>query len=48
MSFSWQGAIIFAMITTLINWMSEHENEEPPMVDSKEFKEIGEKFTSKK
>lgn len=45
---SWQGVMIFALITTLINRMLEDDNEEPPMVDSKEFKEIGEKFTSKK
>ena len=45
---SWQGAMIFALITALIHWLLEEKSEEPPMADSEEFKRIEEKIISKK
>ncbi|HDR6319045.1 TPA: hypothetical protein QCU53_005981 [Bacillus thuringiensis] len=45
---SWQGILIFSLISGFIGWKLKENDEEPPMIDSKEFKELEEKINSKK
>ncbi|WP_310199433.1 YrvL family regulatory protein [Neobacillus niacini] len=47
-SITWQGSLIFALITGLISWKFKEEDDEPPMIDSVEFDKIGKRFNSKK
>ncbi|HZG70299.1 MAG TPA: YrvL family regulatory protein [Chondromyces sp.] len=47
-SITWQGSLLFALITGLIGWAFKEKDDEPPMIDSEEFQEIGRRFTSKK
>lgn len=44
----WQGAVIFSIITGLISWKLRATDEEPPTIDSEEFKEIEKRFDFKK
>ncbi|TWL15919.1 hypothetical protein CHCC19466_1377 [Bacillus licheniformis] len=44
----WQGAVIFSIITGLISWKLKETDEEPPTIDSEEFKEIEKRFDFKK
>ncbi|MEJ9282296.1 MULTISPECIES: YrvL family regulatory protein [Ureibacillus] len=44
----WQGAVIFSIITGLISWKLRETDEEPPTIDSEEFKEIEKRFDFKK
>ncbi|WP_397540185.1 YrvL family regulatory protein [Rummeliibacillus pycnus] len=37
---NWQGAVIFSLITGLISLKLKAKDEEPPIIDSDEFKEI--------
>lgn len=39
-----QAALVFALITGFLNWKLSANDEEPPAVDSKEFKEIERRF----
>ncbi|MFD0771467.1 YrvL family regulatory protein [Bacillus sp. CGMCC 1.60114] len=45
---SWQGTLIFAWISSFISWKLKENDEEPPMIDSEEFKKLEEKINSKK
>ncbi|MEH7463989.1 YrvL family regulatory protein [Bacillus thuringiensis] len=45
---SWQGALIFSLISGIIGWKLKRNDEEPPMIDSDEFKELERKINSKK
>lgn len=47
-SITWQGALLFALITALINWKLGEQDDEPPMRDSEEFKQIEQRLSSKK
>lgn len=47
-SITWQGALLFALITALISWKLGEKDDEPPMRDSEEFKQIEQKLRSKK
>jgi hypothetical protein len=47
-SITWQGSLIFALITVLIGWKLEEKDDEPPMIDSQEFEKIGNRFNAKK
>ncbi|MED0704076.1 YrvL family regulatory protein [Aeribacillus composti] len=40
----WQGSLIFAMVTGFIGWKLRKDEDEPPDIDSEEFKEIDNKF----
>jgi hypothetical protein len=44
----WQGSLIFAMVTGFIGWKLRKDEDEPPDIDSEEFKEIDNKFKPKK
>lgn len=41
-----QGAFLFALISGFLNWKLSENDKEPPDADSKEFKEIENKFKS--
>jgi hypothetical protein len=43
-----QGSLIFALISGFFNWTLRENDKEPPDIDSKEFKEIKNKFSSQK
>lgn len=45
---TWQGAILFSLITGLISWKLKKKDEEPPVIDSNEFRKIESEFESKK
>lgn len=36
----WLGAILFSIIAGFISWKLKEKDEEPPLIDSEEFKEI--------
>src|SRR5690606_5622229 len=40
----WQGALIFSLISGLISWKLKENDEEPPAINSEEFKEIEKRF----
>jgi hypothetical protein len=44
----WLGAIVFSIIAGFISWKLKEEDEEPPSIDSEEFKEIEKRFDFKK
>ena len=44
----WQGTLIFALVTGFIGWKLKKEEDEPPDIDSDEFKEIDNRFKSKR
>ncbi|MCP2034199.1 hypothetical protein L1279_001182 [Planomicrobium sp. HSC-17F08] len=46
-SINWQGALIFALCSGLINMKVREEELEPPAADSDEFDELEKKFNSK-
>ncbi|MFJ7936327.1 YrvL family regulatory protein [Sporosarcina sp. NPDC096371] len=41
-----QGSLIFALISGYFNWTLRENDKEPPDIDSKEFREIENKFNS--
>lgn len=41
-----QGAFIFALISGFLSWKLSYNDKEPPDADSKEFKDIGNKYNS--
>jgi len=43
---SLQGAFVFAFISGFLSWKLSDNDKEPPDADSKEFKEIGNKYNS--
>ncbi|WP_232696615.1 YrvL family regulatory protein [Brevibacillus daliensis] len=43
---SWQGTLIFALISGLISLKLKENDTEPPMIDSKEFQELDKKINS--
>ncbi|MEH7325008.1 YrvL family regulatory protein [Cytobacillus firmus] len=43
-----QGSLIFALISGFFNWTLRENDKEPPDIDSKDFKEIENKFGSQK
>ena len=45
---TWQGSLIFALITGLIGLKLKEKDDEPPMIDSEEFKTIENRLNSKK
>ncbi|MEK5068704.1 YrvL family regulatory protein [Sporosarcina sp. FSL K6-1508] len=45
---TWQGSLIFALISGLIGLKLKEKDEEPPIIDSEEFKDIGNRFNFKK
>ena len=47
-SITWQGSLIFALITGLVGLKLKEKDDEPPMIDSEEFEKIGNSFTPKK
>lgn len=47
-SITWQGSLLFALITALFSWKLGEQDDEPPMRDSEEFKQIEQRFHSKK
>ncbi|MGE7186375.1 YrvL family regulatory protein [Peribacillus sp. NPDC006672] len=47
-SITWQGSLIFALISVLIGLKLKEKDDEPPMIDSEEFKTIEHRFNSKK
>lgn len=40
----WQGALLFSSISGLISWKLKENDEEPPAINSEEFKEIEKRF----
>jgi len=44
---AWQGSLVFALITGLIALKLIEKDDEPPMVDSEEFKKIDNRFNTK-
>ncbi|WP_269764101.1 YrvL family regulatory protein [Bacillus thermotolerans] len=44
----WQGTLIFALVIGLISWALNKDEEEPPDMDSEEFREIEKRFNSKR
>jgi prepilin signal peptidase PulO-like enzyme (type II secretory pathway) len=44
----WQGALIFALVTGFIGWKLNKDENEPPDIDSEEFKEIEDRFKSER
>jgi hypothetical protein len=44
----WQGTLIFALVTGFIGWKLNKNEDEPPDSDSEEFKEIENRFKSKR
>ncbi|ETT86719.1 hypothetical protein C176_08402 [Viridibacillus arenosi FSL R5-213] len=45
---TWQGSLIFALISGLFGLILKEKDDEPPMIDSEEFKGIGNRYNSKK
>ncbi|KRF67225.1 hypothetical protein ASG99_16480 [Bacillus sp. Soil768D1] len=45
---TWQGSLIFSLISGLIGLKLKEKDDEPPMIDSEEFKSIENRFNSKK
>ena len=45
---TWQGSLIFALISGLIGMKLKEKDDEPPMIDSEEFEKIGNSFNPKK
>lgn len=43
-----QGSLIFALISGFFNWTLRENDKEPPDINSKDFKEIENKFGSQK
>lgn len=43
-----QGSLIFALISGFFNWTLRENDKEPANIDSKEFRELENKFNSKK
>ena len=43
----WQGVIIFSIITGMISWILKENDEEPPKIDSEEFKKIEKRMNPK-
>ncbi|MDX8363462.1 YrvL family regulatory protein [Cytobacillus sp. IB215316] len=44
---NWQGTLIFALVTGLIGWnLNKDEDNEPPDIDSEDFNEIDNRFKS--
>jgi prepilin signal peptidase PulO-like enzyme (type II secretory pathway) len=43
-SIKWQGTLLFALVTGFIGWILKKDDDEPPDIDSKEFKEIENRF----
>ena len=41
---SWQSTLIFALVTGLIELKLNEKDDEPPMIDSEEFKNIDNRF----
>lgn len=46
-SITWQGALIFSLFSGLVSMMVTEKDEEPPMIDSEEYKLLEKKFNSK-
>ncbi|MDQ0229880.1 hypothetical protein J2S19_001132 [Metabacillus malikii] len=46
--FSWYGSLLFALFTGFISMKLKKADDEPPMIDSEEFKEIGNRLLEKK
>jgi len=44
----WQGTLIFALVTGFIGWKLKKDEDEPPDIDSEAFKEIENRFKSKR
>lgn len=44
----WLGAIVFSIIAGFVSWKLKEKDEEPPSIDSEEFKEIEKRFDFKK
>lgn len=44
---AWQGSLVFALITGLIALKLKEKDDEPPMVDSEEFKRIDNRFNTR-
>ncbi|MED3911981.1 YrvL family regulatory protein [Peribacillus simplex] len=44
----WQGTLIFALVTGFIGWKLNKDEDEPPDIDSEEFKEIENRFKSER
>ncbi|WP_253946733.1 YrvL family regulatory protein [Priestia filamentosa] len=42
----WQGTLIFALVTGFVGWRLGKDEEEPPDINSEEFKKIDNKFKS--
>ncbi|UAT32610.1 regulatory YrvL family protein [Bacillus badius] len=40
----WQGTLIFALVTGFIGWRLKKDEDEPPDIDSEEFKKINNRF----
>ncbi|MED4697082.1 hypothetical protein [Peribacillus frigoritolerans] len=36
----WQGTLLFSLVTGFIGWKLNKDEDEPPDIDSEEFKEI--------
>lgn len=41
---SWQGALLFALISGIISWKLKENDSKPPMIDSKEYEELHSKL----
>lgn len=44
----WQGTLIFVLVTGFIAWKLNKDEDEPPDIDSEAFKEIENRFKSKR
>ena len=44
----WLGAIVFSFIAGVISWKLKEKDEEPPSINSKEFKEIEKRYELRK
>lgn len=47
-SITWQGSLVFALIAGLVGLKLKEKDDEPPMIDSEEFENLGNSFNSKK
>lgn len=45
---SWQGVLLFALISGIISRTLKEDQPEPPMIDSKEYEELHNKLENKK
>ena len=47
-SITWQGSLVFALTAGLVSLKFREKDDEPPMIDSEEYEEIGNSFNHNK